>query len=257
MSHPAVHTSVTAKYAAIHQRLVPRKDRIQGNRIRGHDAALPVVRPGRHQPHAVDGRFRPERKGNADHRDQRVHDGYAAVASSGVPVRASAQTGRQQTAHRERGKAEPGIEPCHRIRRVGDHLLPRALHAVEIARREVARHDRQHGGDHDGRGNRQLDQHARPRPHVEDQLEARHDHHDRREEIEEVPVRQPGQQEGGGEAGEGGAAARGEVAMERPQADRHPAVHQRLQVSRFLGAERHEDEQHAGHGVRCECLVSH
>ncbi len=33
----------------------------------GHDAAQPVVRPARHQPHAVDGRFRPERKGNAHH----------------------------------------------------------------------------------------------------------------------------------------------------------------------------------------------
>ena len=36
----------------------------------GHDAAQPVVRPGRHQPHAVDGWFRAERQGDADRRDR-------------------------------------------------------------------------------------------------------------------------------------------------------------------------------------------
>ena len=54
----------------------------------GDDAAQPVVRPGRHQPHAVNSRFRAKSQGDADHRDQRVHDGEAAVASSDVPVRA-------------------------------------------------------------------------------------------------------------------------------------------------------------------------
>ena len=119
----------------------------------GDDAAQPVVGPGCQQPNAVDSWFRAERQGDAGHRDQYVHDGHAAVASSGVPILASAQTGRQQTAHRERGKAEPGIEPCHRIRRVRDHFLPRPLHAVEIACGQIPRHDRQHGGEHHRRGN--------------------------------------------------------------------------------------------------------
>ena len=128
----------------------------------GDDAAQPVVRPGRHQPHAVDGRFRAKGQGDAGDGDECVHEGQAAVASSGVPVRAPPQAGRQQTAHRECGKAEPGIEPSHRVRRVGDHRLPRSFHALEIARRKVTRHDREHGGEHERGGNGELDQHARP-----------------------------------------------------------------------------------------------
>ena len=78
------------------------------------------------------------------------------------------------------------------------------------------------------------------------QLDDRDDRHRHREEEQEVAVRQALHHEGRDETGQRPPRARREVAVQRPQRDRHPAVHQHLQVRHVRRAVRAPHERQRG-----------
>ena len=108
---------------------------------------------------------------------------------------------------------------------------------------------RQHRRDPDT-GDREVAEDAPPRQPRPQQLHANH-HADReQEEIQVVPVRKSCQQVGGGEHQQPTARSAGKVAMQPQQTDRHPPVHQDLQVvglrQPIRGQRKGESCQHRG-----------
>ena len=127
-----------------------------------------------------------------------------------------------------------------------DGVAARPRQALLALDAQIGRGDRRDGETDDDRRGRQVQRVRRQPIGMAEHLDDRHDRHRHREEEQEVAVRQALDHERGGEAGQREPRAGREVAVQRPQRDRHPAVHQHLQVRHVGCAVRAPHERQRG-----------